>query len=169
MLHRKKAQKLNKLFRRSSLRKILLMAFLAGTSAAQAADARFTELGNSLICMCGCNQLLGGCTMINCPSSGPMRKELQGYIDQDMDDKQILATFVTRYGPKVLSSPPTTDWFNLSAWIMPFAALFVGGGLVVYFLRTWKAATPENPPPPVDTAKYQAEIEDELRKLTPED
>jgi cytochrome c-type biogenesis protein CcmH/NrfF len=99
-----------------------------------------------------------------------MRKELRGYLDQGYDDNRILATFVDKYGGRVRSSPPTDDWFNLSAWIMPFFALFGGGLLVVYFLKTWKAATSQQPAPAaIDPSKYQAEIEEELRRLTPED
>jgi cytochrome c-type biogenesis protein CcmH/NrfF len=98
-----------------------------------------------------------------------MRAELQKYVDEGQTDKQILAAFVEKYDKRVLSAPPTTDWFNLSAWFMPFVALFAGAGVVIYFLRTWKAATPVGTPPTVDTARYEAEIEEELKKLTPED
>jgi cytochrome c-type biogenesis protein CcmH len=153
------------------LRKYLFAGFLAIASTTQAADTRLAELGNKLICMCGCRQLLGGCTMINCPKSEPMRKELRGYVEQGLTDKQVLATFVDKYGTKVLSAPPTSDWFNLSAWVMPFLALLAGGVVVVYFLRSRRPAPPvaEGAPAPVDTLKYQAEIEEELRNLTPED
>jgi cytochrome c-type biogenesis protein CcmH len=161
---------LSKPFHKQRLGQWMLMGFFALAACSQSGADRYTYLANEMICICGCNQLLGGCTMINCPSSEPMRKELRGYLDQGYDDNRILATFVDKYGGRVRSSPPTDDWFNLSAWIMPFFALFGGGLLVVYFLKTWKAATSQQPAPAaIDPSKYQAEIEEELRRLTPED
>ena len=137
----------------------------------QASDDRAETLGEGLICMCGCNQLLSGCEMINCSAAPPMRKELKQYIDEGEDDKTILASFSAKYGPKVLSAPPTTDWFNLSAWIMPFVG--VAGGRALPWSSSSKhcerSAQPSKGRPPVDTSKYEGEIEEELRKLTPED
>jgi cytochrome c-type biogenesis protein CcmH len=156
-------------FHSGRLRRYVFIVLLALVACAPPPD-RVTSLGSQLICICGCNQLLGSCTMINCSSSGPMRKELQSYVDEGMSDKEVLAAFVDKYGTKVLSAPPTSDWFNLSAWVMPFLALFAGGALVVHFLRVRQTATPAGPQPAaVDATRYQAEIEEELRKLTPED
>lgn len=153
----------------STLRKGIILGFLAVVSSVQASDDRMETLGEGLICMCGCNQLLSGCEMINCPSAPPMRKELKGYIDAGMDDKTILATFSSKYGPKVLSAPPTKGWFNVSAWVMPFVALAAGGLVVILFLKHLKTKAAVAEAPPVDSSKYKDEIEEELRKLTPED
>lgn len=99
-----------------------------------------------------------------------MRAELKQHIDLGEDDRTILASFSAKYGPKVLSAPQTNNWFDLSAWVMPFAALFGGGVAVLLFLKHLRNKEAlEGPPPQVDTSKYEGEIEDELRKLTPED
>ncbi len=98
-----------------------------------------------------------------------MQAELQKYIDQGMSDKAILAAFVDKYDKRVLSAPPTTDWFNLSAWIMPFLVFAAGAFAVIHFLRTWKASTPAGVPAAAEPNKYEAEIEEELNRLTPED
>jgi cytochrome c-type biogenesis protein CcmH len=98
-----------------------------------------------------------------------MRKELKNYIDQGEEDKTILASFSAKYGPKVLSAPVTSDWFNLSAWVMPFVALVAGAAVVVLILKRIRAAQPVGRPPTRDAAPYEKEIEEELRKLTPED
>src|SRR4029453_11786109 len=100
--------------------------FLAVGSGAQAGADRAEKLGEGLICMCGCNQLLSGCEMIKCPAAPSMRKELKQYVDIGEDDKTILASFAAKYGPKVLSAPATGDWFNLTAWVMPFVGLAAG-------------------------------------------
>jgi len=154
---------------KSVLRKLVIVAFLATVSVAQASSDRAETLGHGLICMCGCNQLLSGCEMINCPTATPMRKELKTYIDTGEDDKTILASFASKYGPRVLSAPATDDWFNLSAWIMPFAVLFAGGAVIVLVLKRVRSTAPAVATPTMDATPYEKEIEEELRKLTPED
>src|SRR6185436_12674802 len=103
------------------MRGALVGLFLVAASSLQASDDRAETLGQGLICMCSCNQLLSGCEMINCSSAPPMRKELRQYIAEGRTDKAILTTFSDKYGPKVLSAPKTDNWFDLSAWVMPFA------------------------------------------------
>jgi len=155
--------------RSSIFRKLVIVAFLAVASGAQASADRAETLGEGLICMCGCNQLLSGCEMINCPAAPSMRKELKNYINEAEDDKTILASFSAKYGPKVLSAPATDDWFNLSAWVMPFAALAAGAAVVIFVLKRIRTAQPAAGPSTTDAAPYEKEIEEELRKLTPED
>jgi cytochrome c-type biogenesis protein CcmH len=147
----------------------VVASFLVAASSVQASDDRMESVGNELICMCGCNQLLSGCEMINCPSAPKMRAELKKHIEEGEDDKTILASFSAKYGPKVLSAPRTSNWFDLSAWVMPFVALFAGGLSIVIFLKHLKTRAPVEGPPPVDASRYEGEIEEELRKLTPED
>jgi cytochrome c-type biogenesis protein CcmH len=153
----------------SAIRKAVIGAFLVVVTGVQASDDRAEELGNGLICMCSCNQLLSGCEMVNCPSAPKMRAELKKHIDSGEDDKTILASFSAKYGPKVLSAPATSDWFNLSAWIMPFVALLAGGMAIVLFLKHFKRAAPVAGRPPVETSAYESEIEEELRKHNAED
>jgi len=155
--------------RSSIFRKLVIVAFLAVASGAQASADRAETLGEGLICMCGCNQLLSGCEMINCPAAPSMRKELKNYINEGEDDRTILASFSAKYGPKVLSAPATDDWFNLSAWVMPFAALAAGAAVVIFVLKRIRTAQPAAGPSTTDAAPYEKEIEEELRKLTPED
>jgi len=153
----------------SIVRKLVIVMFLAVASAAQASADRAEKLGEGLICMCGCNQLLSGCEMIKCPAAPSMRKELKQYVEIGEDDKTIFASFAAKYGPKVLSAPATDDWFNLSAWVMPFVALAAGAAAVIFVLRRIRAAQPASGPSTTDAASYEKEIEEELRKLTPED
>ena len=98
-----------------------------------------------------------------------MLAELAGEIDQGKSDESIVSYFVQKYGMTVLSAPPTSG-FNLTAWAMPFVALAIGAILVVYFARRfrarWVAAAPGAD---VDTAKYQRQVEEELKNYTPED
>jgi cytochrome c-type biogenesis protein CcmH len=44
---------------------------------------------------------------------------------------------VQKYGPTVLAAP-TTKGFDRVAYILPFVALFLGFGLVIMIVRSWK-------------------------------
>ena len=98
-----------------------------------------------------------------------MEKELGDMLDQGKNKDQILTAFVSKYGVHVLSAPPTKGAFNISAWIMPFVALFGGAFMVIYCLRTWRARTAPATLGPVDDARYRQQLEEELKKFTPED
>jgi cytochrome c-type biogenesis protein CcmH/NrfF len=151
-------------------RNFALITILAATPFMRAADRdeRVRELSSKFICICGgCNQLLMNCNHLGCPSREGMLKDLRRQIDQGKDDDAIIAYFGEKYGTTVLSAPPASG-FNLTAWVMPFAALFIGALAAIYFLRQFRtrwAATQ----PSVDLAKYQGKVEEELKKFTPED
>ena len=104
-------------------------------------DAQKTErakvLGAKLMCMCGCGQILTQCNHLNCPSSGPMLKELDQRVAGGEADDLIIQDFVQEYGEKVLSAPPSTG-FNSIAWYIPGVAFVLGLGIVVVVIRLWR-------------------------------
>src|SRR6202142_2013368 len=104
-------------------------------------DAQKTDrakaLGTKLMCMCGCGQILTQCNHINCPSSGPMLKELGAHVAKGEPDDLIIQDFVQEYGEKVLSAPPTTG-FNSIAWYIPGVAFVLGLGIVIVLIRMWR-------------------------------
>ena len=52
-------------------------------------------------------------------------------------ETQVEQGFVQKYGPTVLAAP-TMKGFDRMAYILPLVALFLGFGLVVTIVRTWK-------------------------------
>jgi cytochrome c-type biogenesis protein CcmH len=98
---------------------------------------RAKSLGTKLMCMCGCGQILTQCNHINCPSSGPMLKELDAHVVKGEADDLIIQDFVQEYGEKVLSAPPNTG-FNSIAWYIPGVAFVIGLGIVVTLIRLWR-------------------------------
>src|SRR5579864_30219 len=124
-------------------------------------DAQKTErakvLGEKLMCMCGCGQILTQCNHINCPSSGPMLKELDAHVAKGEADDLIVQDFVQEYGEKVLSAPPTKG-FNAIAWYIPGVAFAIGLGIVITLIRLWRQrdvarlATASSAPPVPHTA-----------------
>jgi len=122
---------------------LLCLAVLVFSGAGDPAT-RFTELGHQLMCICGCNQILLECNHVGCPDSDGMRNELAAQVTRGDSDSLVEQAFVQKYGPTVLAAPTTTG-FNRTAWIVPFAALFFGFGLVVLVIRGWHNNHPPSP------------------------
>jgi len=100
-------------------------------------DARFNKLGHSMMCICGCKQILLECNHVGCPSSDKMRNELIAALDRGDNNDLILQGFVQNYGATVIAAPTATG-FNRVAWIMPFVALALGMAFVVIVVRSWR-------------------------------
>jgi len=120
------------------------------TLGASDAGTRFNDLGHKMMCTCSCAQMLGECNHVGCPESGRMRDELAADIAAGQTDKQILASFAAKYGATVLAAP-TTEGFNLVAWIAPFAVFAAALLGTILLVRHWTvgktqvAAEPANP------------------------
>jgi cytochrome c-type biogenesis protein CcmH/NrfF len=115
---------------------LLGLAVLALAGAGDPAT-RFNELGHQLMCICSCNQILLECNHVGCPDSDGMRNELMAAVSRGDSDSLVSQAFVQKYGPTVLAAPTGTG-FDRTAWIMPFAALILGFGLVIFVVRAWK-------------------------------
>ena len=155
-----------------AFRKVVIALTLTTAPFAMSADhQRVREVADNFICICSCNQVLHSCNHLGCPNRTPMLTEVETMIDQGLSEDQIVQSFTEKYGYTVLSSPPTSG-FNLTAWVMPFVALFVGAMTAVYFVRRFRSRWSEaaaGTSPKVDTATYQNRVEEELNKYTPED
>ena len=124
-----------------SLVLVIASALLLMAAADDPGGKRFDRLGHAVMCQCGCGQIMMECNHVGCASSEQMRKELRAAMDRGESDKTVLAGFVSKYGPTVLSAPTKTG-FNLVAWIMPvviFLAGIIGVALVV---RAWSRRAP---------------------------
>ena len=100
------------------------------------AGSRLNKLDHSLMCTCSCAEVLGECNHVSCPSSGPMRDELSAAIASGSSDKEILASFATKYGATALAAP-TMHGFDLVAWIAPFAVFAAAMLGTILLVRHW--------------------------------
>lgn len=112
------------------------ISLLAPAAKAQE-SAHSKELGQKLMCVCGCNQILGSCNHVGCTYSHDMMKELEDRIARNEPDDLTLQAFVQEYGPTVLSSPPAKG-FNRIAWIAPIVFPLVALVLLWDVVRRWK-------------------------------
>jgi cytochrome c-type biogenesis protein CcmH len=102
------------------------------------------------------------------------RDTMTTLIEQGMAEGQseaeIIQFFVAQYGEQVLASPPKRG-FNLTAWILPFAAILGGGGIIYMAVKKWvwqgrqSAITAEAEVEESDE-EYQRRLEKELAEFT---
>jgi cytochrome c-type biogenesis protein CcmH len=137
-----------------ALAAVLIVPILVPIRIARAAATSRQEIAEGLTCQCGCGLTVANCNHPNCSFSVPMREHIDTMLAHGMGRAEIIAYFRKQYGEKILSAP-TTQGFNLLAWTMPFAALLVGGGLVVLMMGRWRGgppSTPQTPQSPADSS-----------------
>ncbi len=129
-------------------------------------NATQSEIEEALTCQCGCGLTVHSCNHVQCPSGIPLKAEIAEQLATGKDRADVLTYFSTKYGEKILSAPTTTG-FNLVAWVMPFAMVFLAGALIVVFSRRWRRVVAP-PPPPVRAAEddaRRARLEAELDRF----
>lgn len=152
-----------------SLIPILLIVILS-LSPAKANAATVSDISKLFICQCGCNMVLANCSHVECGSREAMTTLIKQKMDQGQTDEQITQFFVTQYGEQVLSAPPKRG-FNLLAWVTPFAAIMLGGGVIYILLKKWvKRGTRSQVSAAIDEndEKYQHQLEEELKEFSQE-
>lgn len=139
--------------------------FLFLNAAVPASVLTTQEVEEALTCQCGCGLTVHSCNHLQCGFAIPAKQEVAQQVSEGKKRNEILASFVARYGEKVLSAP-TTSGFNLAAWITPFLAVLIGAVLVGIVSFRWARNRPqastETPPLSAETSQYQARLKKEL-------
>jgi cytochrome c-type biogenesis protein CcmH/NrfF len=148
---------------RRSLQMIFVSIFAVVALGASDPSARLDKDSHALMCVCSCNELLGECNHVSCPSSGPMLSQLTKDISQGKSDNDIFHEFQDQYGPVALAAPMFTG-FNHLAWIMPPLLLFLGIGAAMLIVRKWRLHTV--PMPLAQGVPVHSEIRDRIRRET---
>jgi cytochrome c-type biogenesis protein CcmH len=119
------------------LKLVLLGVAVVALAGAGDENARFTDLGHRMMCVCGCNQILLECNHVGCKYSDRMRGELTASLDRGDSDDLTLQSFVQKYGTTVLAAP-TKQGFNRVAWIIPYLVLVLGLLATMFIVRAWR-------------------------------
>jgi len=122
---------------RRLLQLTLLVVSVMTLAGAGNEDARFSDLGHRMMCVCGCNQILLECNHVGCQYSDRMRGELMASLDRGDNDDLALQGFVQKYGTTVLAAP-TNKGFNRVAWIIPYVVLLLGLAATMTIVRVWR-------------------------------
>ena len=101
------------------------------------AAAVLADLENALMCKCDdkCGKVLINCT---CSTADKNRKKFTKMLESGITVEQIIQQQVEKYGETILSAP-SKNGFNLTAWVMPFGALVIGGFGIRRMLNSWVA------------------------------
>ena len=91
-------------------------------------------------------------------------------LAQGQSAEQIIQFLVAQYGEQVLASPPKQG-FNLVAWVLPFAAILGGGGVIYMALKAWVRQGKIHRTDAIAEAEegdeqYQRQLEKELKEFT---
>ena len=151
-------------FRSSLLVFVIAVAALAQT-ASEKPNVDVRRVGARLQCQCGgCKDSVATCSMLECHFSKPAKERIAQMQSVGMSDDQIVQAFVRDYGAVIYLSPP-----NAFGWIVPYACVGLGLGLILLFIRKYKAkpmtnlgtVEPEDP----ELAKYQEQIDQDTKNL----
>jgi cytochrome c-type biogenesis protein CcmH/NrfF len=149
------------------LRRTFALLLLAGLCLAQTAsmmtnpDVR--RVGLKLACLCSrCKNSVGDCQMLGCSYAGGARERIAQMQAAGASDEEIVAKFVEKEGIRALAVPPASG-FNLTAWLMPVAAILIGLYAIYAYVRFYRR--PAAVPQPNVAAKYADLAEKDLAKL----
>lgn len=120
---------------------LILVALLVAVSfpmGAHAAEPKTSleEVNNAIM-----SPACPGKILAACPSAegAQLRELVRRKVEAGETLEQIVQYFVDVYGPEVLPAPPP-EGFNLTAWLMPFMALFAGLGVVLVLVKAWTSS-----------------------------
>jgi cytochrome c-type biogenesis protein CcmH len=99
-------------------------------------DQRVYDVASQLKC-----PVCQGESVANSPAliSQQMRAVIRQQLQAGKSEQQVIQYFRTRYGDRILWSPPQQG-FTLLAWLAPPAVLLLGALLVFFVLRGWGRA-----------------------------
>lgn len=142
----------------------IVFAAVAVVTFASSGKTSLQEVSEGLTCQCGCGLTVANCNHPQCEFSVPARQQIETMIAQGLGGEQIIGFFRAKYGEKILSAP-TTEGFNLLAWIIPFAAVFAGCFIIVGAISRWRAKPViEAEALPNGTAPYDPELKHRLEQ-----
>ncbi len=165
----------SKIFPLTLLLALFLSAVFTPSAAAQSGqpvtDDDVNEIARDLYCPVCESTPLDVCPTQACAD---WREIIRTKLSQGESEQQIKDYFAEQYGPRALAEPPQ-EGFTLAVWIIPIAAVLIGGFFFTRYIRGIQTTNPapaeavqiqqqqppNNQPPPDD---YTARIEQELRE-----
>ncbi|MFQ6113980.1 MAG: cytochrome c-type biogenesis protein CcmH [bacterium] len=152
---------------------LLFLSYLSALYATPPAQITVSEIKKSLVCLCECNMTVEACQgAMACDSAEKLTAEATQYVEQGLNKKAIFAAFIGKYGEHILAAP-TKKGFNLTAWILPFAAIFIAGFGIVRVVQRWVRPS-QNRSAKIETvssdnnrrnSKYEQKLDEVLRGL----
>lgn len=82
-----------------------------------------------------------------CPTQAceDWREIIREKLGEGQTRQQIKDYFVDQYGPRALAEPPQ-EGFTLAVWVIPIAAVLIGGFFFSRYIRSIQTTVPVSPP-----------------------
>src|SRR6266516_688520 len=146
---------------------------LLATPPQQTLDQQMHDVASQLKCLvCQGESVADSPAILSQQMRGVIRQQLQS----GKSEQEVIQYFVSRYGDRILLSPPWQG-LTLLAWLVPVALLLGGTLLLFVVLRSWQSHSAKEPivadrAESVDIdenelAYYQQQIEQELAAEDP--
>ncbi len=127
---------------------------------------RINEVAKQMNCPTCVGINLADCRTQTCQQ---WRDQIADLLEQGYSEQEVLDYFATQYGNQVLLEPPKQG-STLLLWVLPVAAILVGGGWLVYVLRRWNknqpaveaAGAPATPTSGQKVDDYLSQVEKDL-------
>ena len=102
---------------------------------AEVTNLQVKDIAQELACLCGTcpRRPLHECS---CGWADKYRARIKEAIETGQEKSAIITSFVSEFGQEAFSAPPKSG-FNLTAWVMPFLALALGGFAVRKVIISW--------------------------------
>jgi cytochrome c-type biogenesis protein CcmH/NrfF len=115
----------------------LIVAALAiavpAATAQESPQASLPDIEDEVMCtICGTTLQLA-----NSPQAERQRAFINELISEGKDKEEIKAALVDEYGSEVLAVP-STEGFDLAAWIVPIAGIALGLTVIALAARRWR-------------------------------
>lgn len=144
----------------------ILLGILLACAPARALDveSEYRKAASTIMCDCGCHpQSTLDCA---CSKAERMRGEIHAAVAGGKSGDQVIADYVAQKGEGARIIP-TTEGFNLLAWLGPGFGFLTAAGFVVLLLRRWKRRQPPQSRTPATVLAtddpYAARLEREMR------
>ncbi|MFL2665165.1 MAG: cytochrome c-type biogenesis protein CcmH [Dehalococcoidia bacterium] len=144
---------------------LFILIFLVFTSCIKEDDLsneqKFHKLASEIMCpVCDAQTIEGS----NSQVSIDMKLKLKNLIDEEMSSNQIRNYFIDRYGADIIASP-SSEGFNLLAWIMPIIIFILFISISLYTIRSMKIKSIKDKKTSENLNKYLEYVEKEILEL----
>ncbi len=148
--------------RSNILAALVVVAALAQT-VAEKPGPDVLRVARHLACLCGCNDTVATCSMLDCHFSKPAKEKIARMQAAGMSDRAIIDQFIAENGPRIYRADPSPF-----GWIVPYAGLGAGLLMLWIILRRYyrkPAVAAEAAPDDPALARYAEQIERDLDRL----
>jgi cytochrome c-type biogenesis protein CcmH len=96
--------------------------------------------------------------------SDQIRKEIRAMVAEGKSRDEIMDFYVAKYGERILATP-RPQGFNVLAYILPWAALLLGAGLLFMLIKRLRAPAPAKGAAATPDPRYSSIVEKEMKEF----